>query len=87
MIASKWELLHNNDTLTYALTVSGSGQTARLWDPLPTSVSYISDSITSVLTPTAIYNPTAQAVVWEGTLPTDTTQVRFQVTPGIIAIA
>ena len=76
--------LRNNDTLTYTLTLSGSGQTVRLWDPLPANVCYITNSITSTLTPPAVYSPTVEAVLWEGTLPTDTAQVvRFQVTPGI----
>ena len=76
--------LHNDDTLTYTLTISGSGQTVRLWDPLAASVYYITDSITSTLTPAAVYSPSVGAVLWEGTLPTDTVQeVRFRVTPGI----
>jgi hypothetical protein len=75
--------LHNNDTLTYTLIFSGSGQIARLWDPLPANVYYITDSITSTLTPPAVYSPTVQAIIWKGTLPTDTARVRFLVTPGI----
>jgi hypothetical protein len=76
--------LRNNDTLTYTLTISGAGQTIRLWDPLPAGIHYITGSITSTLTPPAVYSPTAKAVVWEGTLSTNTVQVvRFQVTPGI----
>jgi hypothetical protein len=42
------------------------------------------DTLTYTLTPTASYSPTLRAVVWEGTLPTDTVPtIRFQVTPGI----
>jgi len=72
--------LRNNDTLTYTLTLSGPGLSVRLWDPLPANVHYITASIT----PPAVYSPTVRAIVWQGTLPTDTVQVvRFQVTPGI----
>jgi hypothetical protein len=76
--------LHNNDTLIYTLTISSSGLDVHLWDPLPENVLYISGSLTSTLTPPAIYSPTAKAVVWEGTLSASTAhEVRFQVTPGI----
>lgn len=35
---------------------------------------------------TAVYSPTASAIMWQGTLPADTEQtVRFQVTPIITA--
>jgi len=72
--------VRNNDTLTYTLTLSGPGLNVRLWDPLPASVHYITDSVA----PPAVYSPTVNAVVWQGTLPIDTVQViRFQVTPGI----
>jgi hypothetical protein len=76
--------LHNNDILTYTLTLSGPGLYVRLWDSLPDPVHYVSGSLTSDLTPTVSYSPTLRAVVWEGTLPTDTVPtIRFQVTPGI----
>jgi hypothetical protein len=78
--ASPNDGLRNNDTLTYTLTLSGPGLSVRLWDPLPASVHYITDSVT----PPAVYSPTVNAVVWQGTLPTDTAQIiRFQATPGI----
>jgi hypothetical protein len=76
--------LRNNESLTYTLTFSGPGLSVRLWDPLPPSVRYVPGSITGTVTPSAVYSPTARAIVWEGTLPTDTVQVvRFQVTPGV----
>jgi hypothetical protein len=76
--------LCNNDALTYALILSGPGLSVRLWDPLPSSVHYISSSITSAISPAAVYSPTAHAVVWQGALPTDTAQtIRLQVTLGI----
>jgi hypothetical protein len=78
--------LHIGDTLTYTLTLSGSGVSARLWDPLPTTVQYITDSITSTLSPPTIYSHTVHAIVWQGTLPTDTVSIAcFQVTPRISA--
>ncbi len=76
--------LRNNDRLTYTLTISGPGFSVRLWDPLPDPVHYVSGSLASDLTPAVSYSPTLRAVVWEGTLPTDTVStVRFQVTPGV----
>lgn len=72
-----------NDTLTYTLTLSGAGLKVYLWDPLPRSLHYIPGS----LTPPAIYSPTAHAVTWQGTLPTDTLQIRFQVMPGMTGTA
>jgi hypothetical protein len=84
--------LRNNDTLTYTLTISGPGLSVRLWDPLPPLVQYVPGSITDTIgslsstlkLPAAAYSPTVHAVVWEGTLPTDTVEViQFQVTRGI----
>ncbi len=47
-------------------------------------VRYVEGSITGTVAPTAIYSPTAHAVVWQGTLLADTIEtIRFQVTPGI----
>ena len=78
--ASPNDGLRNNDTLTYTLTLSGPGLSVRLWDPVPASVQYITGSVT----PAAVYSPTVNAVVWQGTLPTDTAQIiHFQATPGI----
>jgi hypothetical protein len=74
--AAPRDSLHNNDTLTYTLILSGPAVSAQLWDPLPESVDYITGSVTSP----AIYSPTARAIVWQGVLPTDTVQtIRFQV--------
>jgi uncharacterized repeat protein (TIGR01451 family) len=86
--ASPIESLYDNHvltrTLTYTLTLFGPGLSVRLWDSLPDTIRYVSGSVTSTLTPTAVYSSTAHAVVWEGTLPTDTAQMlRFQVTPQI----
>jgi hypothetical protein len=56
----------------------------RLWDPLPDNLRYVPTSLTSTITPAVVYSPTTRAVVWQGTLPTDTLQViQFQVTPGL----
>jgi hypothetical protein len=72
--------LRNNETLTYTLTLSAPGLSVLLWDSIPANVHYITGSVT----PPAVYSPTVRAVVWQGTLPTDTVQViRFQATPGI----
>jgi hypothetical protein len=76
--------LRNDGTLTYTLILSGSGLNVRLWDPLPENVLYISDSLTSTLTPPATYSTAVRAVVWEGTLAVGATyEVSFQVTPAI----
>jgi hypothetical protein len=73
--------VRNGDTLTYTLTLSSPDISVHLWDPLPAAVQYVSDSITNTVAPLAVYSPTAHAVVWEGTLPTDTAQlIRFEVT-------
>jgi hypothetical protein len=82
--ATPREGLRNGDTLTCTLTIAGPALDLWLWDPLPDSVRYITDSLTSTVTPTAIYSSTAHAVTWRGALYTDTVQtIRFQVTPGI----
>jgi hypothetical protein len=90
--ASPGDNLRNDEPLTYTLTLSGPGLNVRLWDPLPPSVRYVLDSITDTIghisgtlaLPAAVYSPTAHAILWEGTLLTDTVDViRFQVTPGI----
>jgi hypothetical protein len=79
--------LHQGSFLTYTLTLSGPGLNVRLWDPLPPSVHYVSGSLDGTVTPTAVYSPPAQAVLWQGTLPTDTVrQVRFQVTPTLTGL-
>jgi uncharacterized repeat protein (TIGR01451 family) len=72
--------LHNNDTLTFTLTLSGAGLNVELWDPLPESVNYVEDSVTEP----ASYDLQARAITWQGTLPSDSPlTVRFQVTPTI----
>jgi len=72
--------LHNNQTLTYTLTISGPGLSVALRDPLPTGIQIITDSVT----PPAVYSPAIRTVLWKGTLPTDTTQIiYFQVTPAL----
>ena len=76
--------LHNNDTLTYTLTLFGPGLDVTLWDPLPPGVHYVSSSLGGSLTLPPVYSPTLHAITWQGTLPTDTVQViRFQVTPAV----
>ncbi|MBN1887776.1 MAG: carboxypeptidase regulatory-like domain-containing protein [Thermoflexales bacterium] len=78
----------NRDVVTYTLALSGTGQNATLWDPLPMGVYYVSGSLTSTLSPPAVYSPTARAITWQGILPgsmpTDTLGlIRFQATRGI----
>ncbi len=89
---NKWatpsDNVRNKDLLTYTLTISAPGLSVRLWDLLPSTTRYVSGSITSTLTPPAIYSPTIRAVVWQGMLPLHTPQViRFQVTQGITGSA
>ncbi|MBN1887779.1 MAG: hypothetical protein JW850_07300 [Thermoflexales bacterium] len=92
MAASPLDGLTNHDSVTYTLTLSGTGQNATLWDPLPMGVYYVSGSLTSTLSPPAVYSPTARAITWQGILPTDAVGsmptdtlelVRFQSTRGI----
>lgn len=65
------------DTLTYTLTLTGSGVTVELYDSLPDHVNYM----TGTLTYPAIYSPTIHAVMWQGIL-SDTAQVfQYQVMP------
>jgi len=65
------------DTVTYKLTLSGAGVNARLFDPLPDNVAYIPGSVTAP----AVYSQTANAIEWQGTLPTGDVQVvNYQVT-------
>jgi uncharacterized repeat protein (TIGR01451 family) len=72
--------LRPGDTLTYTLTLAGSGQTVLLQDYLPVEVKYISDSVTGTVMPAAIYSDTTRAISWEGILPVDAVQtIRFQV--------
>lgn len=69
--------VHNGDAVTCTLSLDGAGLSARLWDPLPAAMEYVPDSVTSPGT----YSPTAKAIVWAGTLPTNTsTLIRYQVT-------
>lgn len=76
--------LQNNATLTYTLTLSGPDLAVRLRDPLPAQVRYISGTLTGTLVPAAVYSPNVRAIVWQGTLPTDSVPtVRFQVARGI----
>ncbi|MBN1887782.1 MAG: hypothetical protein JW850_07315 [Thermoflexales bacterium] len=82
--ASPLEGLANRDVVTYTLALSGTGQSAALWDPLPMGVYYVSGSLTSTLSPPAVYSPTARAITWQGMPPIDTLGlVRFQATRGI----
>ena len=66
------------DTVTYSLAFSGpAGHNIWLFDPLPEGLVYVPGSVT----PPAIYSPTIPAIIWQGTLPTDTLQaISFQVT-------
>jgi hypothetical protein len=69
--------VHNGDTVTCTLTLSGADLDVRLWDPLPASMAYVTNSVAAP----GVYSPTVDAVVWAGTLPTDTGKViRYRVT-------
>jgi uncharacterized repeat protein (TIGR01451 family) len=72
------------DTLTYTLSFTAPALDVRLWDPLPANVRLVPGSLTSTLTPAAVYSPTTHAIIWNGRPPTDTVStVRFQVTPEV----
>jgi uncharacterized repeat protein (TIGR01451 family) len=72
--------LYQGDTLNYTLTFDAPGLHVNLKDPLPSGITYVSDSISSTLSSPAIYSPAIHAVIWEGTLPSNTTQaIHFQV--------
>ena len=76
--------LHSGNILTFTLAFAGLDSSVHLWDPLPPAVHYVPGSITSIVTPTAVYSPAHHAIVWQGTLPTGTVQtVSFCVTPDI----
>lgn len=77
-VATPRDGLSISDTLTVTLTLFGPGVNARLWDPLPANVEYIPGSVTAP----AVYSSTAKAIVWQGTLPTETVQIiQFRITP------
>ena len=72
--------LRIGDALTYTLVLSGPGLGVQLWDRLPANALYVAGSITSTAAPAAVYSPTAHALLWQGSLPTNTAQtIRFQV--------
>jgi len=74
--------VRNGDVMTYTLVFDGPGLDVRLWDPLPDLVRYVPGSLTSTLSPTAVYSPTTHAVLWAGTLPLSAaSQISFQVIP------
>ena len=80
--------VRNGDTITFSLIFSAAGLNVRVWDPLPTAVQVLSGSISGNVTPSAVYSSTANAIVWQGALTTDTFGViRFQATPGITGTA
>lgn len=69
------------DVVTYTLALAGSGLDTTLWDSLPSTLGFVNGSLSGTLTPTATYNHAAHAIVWEGTLLTDTVHtVQFQAT-------
>jgi len=69
--------VYNGDTVTCTLTFSGAGLSARLWDPLPNAMQYVTNSVTAP----GFYSPTADAIIWTGTLPTNTNEmIQYQVT-------
>lgn len=69
--------LLNNGTLTFTLTLSGPGLNVVLRDPLPANVNYVDGSVTEP----ASFDSQAKVISWQGTLPSDSLTVRFQVTP------
>jgi hypothetical protein len=76
--------LHSSDTLTYTLTFIGPGVSVHLFDPLPDNVHYVSGTLTSTLTPAAVYSPAAKAILWQGNVPTNIAQqISFQITPTV----
>lgn len=75
---------HAGEPITFTLTFDGPGQEVELWDPLPANVEYISGTVS----PPVVYSPTANAIVWRGTLPTGTLMVfQFQVTAAFTGTA
>ena len=80
--ASPGQPVHNHEPFTYTLTLAGPGLNVHLADPLPHNVQYLSDSLTSTLTPAPAYHPLTRTVTWQGTLPGDgASLVQFRVTP------
>jgi hypothetical protein len=71
------DTVYSGDTVTCTLTLSGAGLSARLWDPLPNAMQYVTNSVTAP----GFYSSTVDAIVWTGTLPTNTNQlIQYQVT-------
>jgi hypothetical protein len=71
------DTVYSGDTVTCTLTLSGAGLSARLWDPLPNAMQYVTNSVTAP----DFYSSTVDAIVWTGTLPTNTNQlIQYQVT-------
>lgn len=69
---------------TYTLTLVGAGLNATLVDPLPAQVSYIPDSLTQTITPSAVYSSATHTIFWQGILSVDTVQtIGFQVTTNV----
>ncbi len=60
--------VRNNDRLTFTLSLAGAGMDVRLRDPLPWSLRYVPDSLSSTLSPQPVFSPTARAVLWQGDL-------------------
>jgi hypothetical protein len=76
--------VRNNDLLTFTLSLAGAGMDVRLWDPLLQSLHYLSDSLTSTLTPQPVFSPTAGAVLWQGDLYLNTPHtIAFQAAVGM----
>jgi len=71
--------LQAGDILTYTVSFSAPYLNARLVDPLPDEVDYITGTLSTSIAPSAVYSPTTRTIVWQGTL-TDTLQtIQFQV--------
>jgi hypothetical protein len=59
--------------VTHTMTLSASMPwEGRVMIPVPVGTQWISDSLTSTLSPAPVFSPTANAIVWQGIAPTNT---------------
>lgn len=71
--------VHPGEPVTYTLNVSAPWRSVLVTDTLPAQVEYVTGTLSTTIAPSAVYSPTARAILWQGTL-TDTLQtIRFQV--------
>lgn len=72
-------IANHDDTLTYTLTLYGSGQSMTLTDPIPPGTSYVSGSA-GVTPNTGTLTPTSSQITWVGTLAEgESVEITFQV--------